>query len=269
MSHFVVGAHRATATAAPPTDDDLNPLLNADVQRVGLFFWKGPLCRKKIFRLQKMVTYFTVARIKAILLPIINKEGTLSLRALDWLVTNYAKKKPIIYNVTPPDCPEVVVNMYRSYKSWLWNHKRKNFDPFRRGQRIFFTLDRRVYESTVGQLNFFFWASRYGVLDYAGQHIKEIEKDQAMSTKKVPLPGENPESPRVWVGDASHSCASSGTVAPGTAATGTGTGTGTPSTGTTTTILKKRKRRQLSQPPRECVFVFPTTIRVVFNPELK
>ena len=217
-----------------PTDDAKHKLGRAE--HVGPFFWKGSLCRKKIFRLEKMVDYFTCSKIKAILLPIINKEGSLSLRALDWLVTNYSKKKPIIYNVTPPDCPEVVVNMYRSYKSWLWNHKRKNFDPFRRGQRIFFSLESRVYESTVGQLNFFFWASRYGVLDYADKHIKEIEKDQAVTTKKHPR-------------DVNGS--------------GGTTGGGGENT------VKKRKRRQLSQPPRDSVFVYPTTIRVVFNPELK
>lgn len=236
-----------SAPAAPVAPDDRfgdAPVLQklGRAEHVGPFFWEGCLCRKKIFRLEKMVDYFTCSKIKAILLPIINKEGSLSLRALDWLVTNYSKKKPIIYNVTPPDCPEVVVNMYRSYKSWLWNHKRKNFDPFRRGQRIFFSLEGHVYESTVGQLNFFFWASRYGVLDYADKHIKEIEKDQAVTTKKHPRD-----------------------VVAGS--TGGEKSCGEKSGGEKT--FKKRKRRQLSQPPRDSVFVYPTTIRVVFNPELK
>jgi hypothetical protein len=185
---------------------------------VGTFWWEGVLCKKKQFRLEKIQEYFDEDKLRSLLVPVINKEKGLSLRALDWLVTNYSKKRPIVYNVTPPNCPEVIVNVYRSYKVWLWNHKRKNFDPFRRGKRIYFTLDGQTYESTVGQLNFFYWASRYGVLEYARQHISEIEKDQAATTKVV-QPGET-----------------------------------------------KKKRRQLSQAPKESVFVYPTTIRVVFNP---
>ena len=186
--------------------------------RVGSFWWEGTLCPKKKCRLEKIQEYFDEPRLRSLLVPIITKDNGLSLRALDWLVTNYSKKKPVVYNVQPPNCPEVIINVYRSYKSWLWNHKRKNFDPFRRGKRIFFDLGDETYESTVGQLNFFYWASRYGVLDYAKQHITEIERDQAVTTK------------------AHH------------------------------VVAVKKKRRQLSQPPKETVFVNPTTIKVVFNP---
>jgi hypothetical protein len=193
-------------------------------QRIGPFYWEGKLCQKKQCRLDKIQEYFDEDKLRALLLPIITKDNALSLRALDWLVTNYSKKKPVVYNVKPPNCPEVIINVYRSYKSWLWNHKRKNFDPFRRGQRIFFDLDGKTYESTVGQLNFFYWASRYGVLDYARQHIEDIEKDQAVTTK---------------------------TTSPPVKDTGGGV---------------KKKRRQLSQAPKESVFVYPTTIKVVFNP---
>ena len=212
----------------------------ATVTRVGVFWWEGRLCHKKKHRLQNIIEYFNEARLRDVLLPVLSKRGILSLRALDWLVTNYSKKKPVVYNVTPPNCPEVVVNMYRSYKTWLWNHKRKNFDPFRRGQRIFFTLDDDTYESTVGQLNFFFWASRYGVLDYAQRHIREIEKDQALSTRHQQ---QQQQEPKRDDDDDDN--------AP------------------TTTPPLKKKRRQLSQAPRQTVFVYPTQIKVVFNPELK
>lgn len=218
---------------------------------VGRFSWEGYLCKKKIYTLEKIQDYFSVEKLRTVLLPIITKDGGLSLRALDWLVTNYAKKFPVIYNIKPPNCPEVIVNIYRSYKSWLWNHKRKNFDPFRRGKRIYFHMDKPttttpmehcatknavMYESTVGQLNFFFWASRYGVLDYAQFNIKSIEKDQATSTK-LPL----------------EPCPSG---LPG----------GVYVKGPPSSITKKKKRRQLSRAPRESVFIYPTNIKVVFNP---
>lgn len=219
----------------------------ATVTRVGVFWWEGRLCHKKKHRLHNIIEYFNETRLRDVLLPVLSKRGTLSLRALDWLVTNYSKKKPVVYNVTPPSCPEVVVNMYRSYKTWLWNHKRKNFDPFRRGQRIFFTVDDKTYESTVGQLNFFFWASRYGVLDYAQRHIRDIEKDQALSTRHP----QETKKPGDGGGDGGDDGGDDDESAPA------------PHTGV------KRKRRQLSQAPRQTVFVYPTQIKVVFNPELK
>lgn len=202
--------------------------------RMGNFWWEGVLCKKKETRLQRIFEYFDDACLKDVLLPVILKDGELSLRALDWLVTNYSKKVPIVYAVTPPGKPQTLFNLHREYKDWLRNHKRKNFDPFRRGQRIYFDVDGHTYESTVGQLNFFFWASRYGVLDYARANIDKIERDQAASTK-------HHNSTRQLPADAAHA----GDAQP-----------------------PKKKRRQLSQAPKETVFVYPTTIRVVFNPEL-
>lgn len=216
------------------------------VTHMGLFWWTGPMCPKKACRLQKIQEYFTEERLRTLLLPVITKEGKLSLRALDWLVTNYAKKVPIVYNIKPVECPEVVLNVYNSYKNWLWNHKRKNFDPFRRGQRIFFTVDGVSYESTVGQLNFFFWASRYGVLQYAQEHIGEIEKDQAVSTKSHQDASKEGLKERAKEGGTKRAYRES-KKEEGAAG-------------------RKRKRRQLSQAPRESVFVYPTTITVVFNP---
>jgi hypothetical protein len=104
-----------------------------------------------------------------------------------------------------------------------------------------------MYESTVGQLNFFFWASRYGVLDYAQFNIKSIEKDQATSTK---LPVESTKLPV-------ECCAVP--VSPVGCL-------GTPASQLGTMLPKKKKRRQLSRAPRESVFIYPTNIKVVFNP---
>ena len=207
--------------------------------RMGSFWWEGTLCKKKETRLQRIVSYFDDACLKQVLLPVIMKDGELSLRALDWLVTNYSKKVPIVYTVTPPDKPQTLFNLHREYKDWLRNHKRKNFDPFRRGQRIYFDVDGETYESTVGQLNFFFWASRYGVLEYARANIQKIERDQAAATKHhnlARLAGDKGGTKPDGKQDSGEPC--------------------------------KKMRRQLSQAPKESVFVYPATIRVVFNPEL-
>lgn len=230
--------------------------------RVGRFWWEGELCKKKETRLQRITEYFDEACLSRMLLPIILKQGSLSLRALDWLVTNYSKKVPVVYNVKPPNKPETLFNLHREYKDWLRNHKRKNFDPFRRGKRIYFDLGDKTYESTVGQLNFFFWASRYGVLDYARAHINEIEKDQAAATKQQQQ-GKSKSGDLDPKSSDALAQVDAKVVAVGVLKRCAGVGVGASGEGPV-----KRKRRQLSQAPTESVFVYPAPIRVVFNPEL-
>jgi hypothetical protein len=135
--------------------------------------------------MQVLAKYYTSDKIKEVLLPVIahNGKDKLSLRALDWLVTNYSKKRPIIYKIKPVDMPEKIVNMYTEYKTWLWKYRRSHFDPFRRRDRLTFHIDGVEYTTTVGQLNFMYWASRYGVLAYARDHLEDIEKDHAAVTK--------------------------------------------------------------------------------------
>src|SRR5436190_16490400 len=111
-------------------------------------------------------------------MPLIRQNDHLSLRALDWLVTNFAKKNNIVLadekSLVPP------LNVYADYRSMLSFWKRKNFDPFRRHQRIYFIWrpdDKQepiVEETTLGQLNFLHWAEINGIIRYARQHCTEI-----------------------------------------------------------------------------------------------
>ena len=137
--------------------------------------------------MRSLQAYYTEDVLRNVLVPIItntdNNTRRVSLRALDWLVTNYAKKRPVIYKVKPQGMPERLVNVYTEYKTLLWKFRRAHFDPFRRRHRIRFKLDGVTYSTTVGQLNFMFWASRYGVLDYARAHITDIEHDHAKIVK--------------------------------------------------------------------------------------
>ena len=196
----------------------------AGKESVGRFYWQndtGTLEPKQRARLADIEPYYTDTVIDSILIPIITKSEPnmhirperLSLRALDWLVTNYAKKKPVVYKIAPPNHPTIPVNIHNDYKSWLNNHKRRNFDMFRRRKRIFFehrdatSGNMLTHETTVGQLNFFFWAARYGVLDYARANILAIEADHTISTKRNATAepdntvtdelGENPEPPSI------------------------------------------------------------------------
>ena len=117
--------------------------------------------------------------------------GAMSLRSLDWLVTNYAKKRD--RSVTYVTADGRVFDVHRAYKEQLASFSKKYFDPFRRGgdeARISYPPEGDgvgpSMDTTVGQLNFFRWAIRYGVIDYCAHHLEEIERDmKEASTKRV------------------------------------------------------------------------------------
>jgi hypothetical protein len=108
-----------------------------------------------------------------------NEESRVSLRNLDWLVTNFAKARNIVYYVG--DKP---INLFVEYKSQLKSFSKKFFDPFCRRERIQFrNADGSVFSTTLGQLTFFRWALTNGVIEYAKEHASEIEKDMVDSLK--------------------------------------------------------------------------------------
>lgn len=112
-------------------------------------------------------------------------EGTsnLSLRLIDWFVTNYAKK----FNITYVTKTGKHVIVYLSYKSHLKAYSKKMFDPFCRAKRIKF----QGFDTTVGQLNFFEWSINDEILEYLETHYDEVHadmesrlKDEAHTTNK-------------------------------------------------------------------------------------
>lgn len=114
-------------------------------------------------------------------LPYINGESMVSLRLIDWFVTNFSKKHNVfISRSTGVDTQHV--NVYQSYRVQLKAYSKQQFDPFRRRDRIVFCYedDHRHHgsiETTVGQLNFFRWMLENGILDYVKAHAEEIEAD--------------------------------------------------------------------------------------------
>jgi hypothetical protein len=89
---------------------------------------------------------------------ILSGQSKISLRLIDWLVTNYAKKHNISF-VTKTGRHVIV---YLAYKAHLKAYSKKMFDPFCRWKRIQFM----ELNTTVGQLSFFEWAIQDEILDY-------------------------------------------------------------------------------------------------------
>ena len=105
----------------------------------------------------------------AVLKEVLDGKTNISLRILDWFVTNYAKMNNISY--ITKEGKHVIV--YLAYKSHLKAYSKKMFDPFCRWDRIDFGGN----STTVGQINFFGWVIEDGILDYVKEHYDEIHAD--------------------------------------------------------------------------------------------
>ena len=105
------------------------------------------------------------------LLAGIDGDNGVSLRLIDWLVTNYSKENNIVYKINGKNFV-----MHQSYKDMLKAYSKKLFDPFRRHDRIIITsTSKKQLETTVAQMTFFKWAIDNKVLDYAKTYKKQIK----------------------------------------------------------------------------------------------
>ena len=112
------------------------------------------------------------------IIPIISSNSKISIRIIDWFVTNYSKKNNIIYKLNNSDI--VYFNVYFQYKCMLKSYKKKLFDPFCRKKRIAFYYDiNKCIITTIGQLNFFKWILTYDILKYIDKNLYTIIDDMA------------------------------------------------------------------------------------------
>lgn len=111
---------------------------------------------------------------------IINGESKISLRIVDWFVTNFAKKYYTVYEkpLKPESSEMMRFKVYNDYKLKLKAYSKKRFDPFCRWERISIPYDNEKYmETTIGQLNFFKWAIENDIVDYIKNNYDAIESD--------------------------------------------------------------------------------------------
>ena len=140
---------------------------------------------KKELLMQSLIRYFNDETKLNQFLPIVNGKSKISLRLIDWFVTNYSKKNGTSYEIII-DGEKIHVIVYVNYRSQLKAYSKKNLDTFCRGERIsLIDNDDNEILTTVGQLNFFRWAIEYKILDYINNNIKTIEKDMTVSLKNV------------------------------------------------------------------------------------
>jgi hypothetical protein len=127
---------------------------------------------RKLLMVSLSQFYSNRAHMEAIL-PYINGNGAISLRMIDWFVTNYVKANNVI--LSQPGGR--FINVYVSYRMQLKAYSKQQFDPFRRRDRVSFHYDAdETVETTVGQLNFFRWMLQHKILQYVQENAAAIER---------------------------------------------------------------------------------------------
>ncbi len=120
------------------------------------------------------------------MLKIVYGKSPISLRILDWFVTNYSKKFNTAYDIIEKDGNLRKFIVFIDYKSQLKAYSKKQFDPFCRRDRIsVFDHDNKEIVTTVGQLNFFRWGIENKILDFVDKNLKIIESDMNNSIRHI------------------------------------------------------------------------------------
>jgi hypothetical protein len=149
----------------------------------GMFFAYVPIPPKQKALLQCILDSPSSAPdeafLRAELVPRLNRTHPVSLRLLDWFVVDYAQECNVAYTRFIPELGRsTIVYVHKVYITWRDQWRRRHFDPFRRRHRIYFVLDGETYSTTVAQLHFFSVARTFGFLEYAAQHLEEIDAHQ-------------------------------------------------------------------------------------------
>tara|TARA_B100001113_G_scaffold278946_1_gene233624 strand:- start:2333 stop:2740 length:408 start_codon:yes stop_codon:yes gene_type:complete len=115
-----------------------------------------------------MDSFYSISENRNILTQILNKSGGISLRNLEWFITNYSKKNNLTYKTGDGK----MFSVHCSYKSSLDGYSKKLFDPFCRTEKINYLIPGTNDEihTTVAQLNFIKWCIKNNIIDYIKTH---------------------------------------------------------------------------------------------------
>ena len=161
-----------------------------------------PINTQKQLLLDNLMEFYKNRENLNSMMKVINGESKISLRIVDWFVTNYSKKNYTVYDVPRlvngkySDTETARFKVYNDYKLKLKAYSKKNFDPFCRWDRITIPYDNENYmETTIGQLNFFKWAIENKIVDYIQENYPTIEGDMNSrnSTSKMRYSLDNKE----------------------------------------------------------------------------
>ena len=153
------------------------------------------LIEKEQWVMKKILLFYSDACNLDKFLEVVNgvkKDKRISLRLIDWFVTNYSKKHNISYPITRPNGSVEYFSPYQRYRDQLSSYPKKLFDPFCRGNLFKFKIDRgeksdeqESVETAICQLHFFKWAIENLLLEYIEQHAEEIYGDMQVNGSRI------------------------------------------------------------------------------------
>lgn len=120
---------------------------------------------------------------------VVSGKAEFSLREIDWFVTNYSARNPVVYTLPSGK----VVDVNGDYKDVLRSFHKVGFDAFKR-------KGSDPTEAPLRQMNFFRWAIENGVVDYVARHTKTIEADMAQMRKRKRTTVQSPKRPTQGMG---------------------------------------------------------------------
>lgn len=124
--------------------------------------------------MKKLLAYYADMDKLDTVLAVINGSSNVSLRTVDWFATNYAK----MHYTVLTNSAGVRFKVYDDYKLRLRSYSKRRFDPFCRHERIMIPYkDGQHVQTTLGQLNFFWWAIENGVIKFIQDNHAAIEAD--------------------------------------------------------------------------------------------
>jgi hypothetical protein len=132
---------------------------------------------KSAILLTSIDTFYNIPENRATLLEILNKSGGISLRNLEWFITNYSKKNNLSYKTNDGK----IFSVHCAYKSSLDGYSKKLFDPFCRSTKISYTIpgtDNEIH-TTVAQLNFIRWCIKNNIIEYIRDNKNSLFSKQA------------------------------------------------------------------------------------------
>ena len=123
--------------------------------------------------LKSMNDFYSEESNSEYLKDIIEKKKGISLRNLEWFITNYSRKTNLSY--TTKNGKTFIVHC--AYKSSLDGYSKKLFDPFCRTEKIEFTLPcGTTIKTTVAQLNFIRWCIKNNIITYLIENKDKLLK---------------------------------------------------------------------------------------------
>jgi hypothetical protein len=132
--------------------------------------------------MNQLGTFYNNSDYIEIIKNIIDQKSIVSLRILDWFITNYSKKYRTIITTKKGES----IDVYMNYKLKLKSYSKEAFDPFNRKNKIIFCYDKnseKIIETSCGQLCFFKWCFENDILDFVRNNLNIIEQDMKTSLK--------------------------------------------------------------------------------------